>query len=102
MPKQSGKEAAEGWCCLAGLAGAAERQEGSTAWVNKYKSKFKREPTNYAITAYNGVKVIADAIERTVKANKPLTRSNLRDAIQATNLNTIQGADRVRRERRHH
>ena len=35
---------------------------------------------------------IADAAERTVKANKPLTRSNLRDAIQATKMNTIQGA----------
>ena len=35
--------------------------------------------------------MIADAVDRTVKANKPLTRSNLRDAIQATKMNSIQG-----------
>jgi branched-chain amino acid transport system substrate-binding protein len=51
----------------------------------------KRDPTNYSITAYNGVYVIADAIDRTVKAKKPVNRSTIRDAIQATKLNSIQG-----------
>ena len=25
------------------------------AWVTKYKNAYKRDPTNYAITAYNAV-----------------------------------------------
>ena len=37
------------------------------------------------------VLVVADAIGRTASANKPLTRGNLRDAIQATKMNSIQG-----------
>ncbi len=62
------------------------------AWVTKFKTTQKRDPTNYSITAYTAVYVIADAVERTVKANKPLNRSNLRDAIQATKLDSIQGS----------
>jgi branched-chain amino acid transport system substrate-binding protein len=61
-------------------------------WVNKFKSKFKRDPTNYSITSYNGVVVIADAVGRVAKSGKPMTRSSVRDAIQATSLkNTLQG-----------
>ena len=51
----------------------------------------KREPTNYAITSYNAVYVIADSVERTAKAGKPVTRSNLRDAIQTAKVTSIQG-----------
>jgi branched-chain amino acid transport system substrate-binding protein len=51
----------------------------------------KRDPTNYSITAYTAVYVISDAVDRTVKAKKPLTRSNLRDAIQMTKMTSIQG-----------
>ena len=51
----------------------------------------KRDPTNYAITSYDAVLVIADAVERTAKANKAITRTTLRDAIQATKLASIQG-----------
>ena len=59
--------------------------------MTKFKTTMKREPTNYAITSYNAVLVIADAVDRTAGANKPLTRSNLRDALQATKLGSIQG-----------
>ena len=61
------------------------------AWVTKFKTTMKRDPTNYAITSYDAVLVIADAVERTAASGKPLTRSNLRDAIQATKLSSIQG-----------
>jgi branched-chain amino acid transport system substrate-binding protein len=90
-PQQSGKEAVEGWYCSQASPELVTDAKVE-AWVTKFKSTMKREPTNYAITAYNAVYVIADAAERTVKANKPLNRSNLRDAIQATKMNTIQGA----------
>jgi branched-chain amino acid transport system substrate-binding protein len=90
-PQQSGKEAVEGWYCSQASPELVTDPKVE-AWVTKFKSTMKREATNYAITAYNAVYVIADAAERTVKANKPLNRSNLRDAIQATKMNTIQGA----------
>jgi branched-chain amino acid transport system substrate-binding protein len=89
-PKQSGKEAVEGWFCSQAspeLVG----DKNLAGWVEKFKTTHKRDATNYAITSYNAVFVIADAVERTAKANKPLTRSNLRDAIQATKLNSLQG-----------
>ena len=35
--------------------------------------------------------MIIDAVERVAKAGKPMTRDNVRDAIQATNLKTLQG-----------
>jgi branched-chain amino acid transport system substrate-binding protein len=89
-PKQSGKEAVEGWFCTQ----ASPELTGDpklAGWVEKFKTTYKRDATNYAITSYNAVLVIADAVERTVKANKPVNRSNVRDAIQATKLNSIQG-----------
>ena len=89
-PKQSGKEAVDGWFCSQAspelvTSGKLE------AWVTKFKKEMKRDPTNYAITSYDAVLVIADAVERTAKANKAITRTNLRDAIQATKLASIQG-----------
>jgi branched-chain amino acid transport system substrate-binding protein len=90
-PQQSGKEAVEGWYCSQASPELVTDPKVE-AWVTKFKTTMKREATNYAITAYSAVYVIADAAERTVKANKPLNRSNLRDAIQATKISTIQGA----------
>jgi branched-chain amino acid transport system substrate-binding protein len=90
-PKQSGKEAVEGWY-LSQASPELVTDPKVEAWVTKFKTTQKRDPTNYSITAYTAVYVIADAIDRTVKAKKPLTRSNLRDAIQATKLNSIQGS----------
>ena len=34
---------------------------------------------------------VSDALARVAKAGKPMTRDNVRDAIQATNLKTLQG-----------
>jgi branched-chain amino acid transport system substrate-binding protein len=91
FPEQASKEAAAGWWASNASPDMLSDKKAAE-WINAYKSKFKREPTNYSITAYNGVKVIADSIERTVKANKPVTRSNIRDGIQSASLkNTLQG-----------
>jgi len=87
-----GKAAAEGWWASNASPDMLSDPKDE-AWITKFKTTFKRDPINYSITAYHGVLVIADAVERTVKANKPLTRSNVRDAIQATSMkNTLQGA----------
>jgi branched-chain amino acid transport system substrate-binding protein len=89
-PKQSGKEAIEGWFCSQASPELVTSPK-LEAWVTKFKQEMKRDPTNYAITAYDAVYVIADAVERTAKGGKPLSRSTLRDAIQATKMSSIQG-----------
>jgi len=89
-PKQSGKESVEGWFCSQASPELVTSPK-LEAWVTKFKSEMKREPTNYAITSYDAILVIADAIGRTAAANKPITRTNLRDAIQATKMGSIQG-----------
>jgi branched-chain amino acid transport system substrate-binding protein len=91
FPDQAGKDAAEGWYATNAspeMLSDPKAQE----WVNKFKSKFKRDPTNYSITAYNGVLVIADAVERVMKAGKAVNKSSVREAIEKTKLaNTLQG-----------
>ena len=49
------------------------------------------QPTDHSITAYDGALVVLDAIERVVKSGKELNRSNVRSAVQTTNLKTLQG-----------
>jgi branched-chain amino acid transport system substrate-binding protein len=90
FPEQAGKEAAEGWYAT-NASPEILTDPKAEEWVNKYKSKFKRDPTNYAITSYNGVLVIADAVERVAKSGKPVNRSTVREAIEKTKLNSLQG-----------
>ena len=85
FPRAGGQGGREGWWASSASPDLLTDKK-ATEWVNAYKSKMKREPTNYSITAYNAVKVIADAIDRTVKANKPVNRSNVRDAIQGAKI----------------
>ena len=91
FPEQSGKDAAEGWWA-SNASPEMLSDKKAAEWVSKFKSKYKRDPQNYSITAYNGVLVIADAVERVAKSGKPVNRSNVRDAIQSASLkNTLQG-----------
>jgi branched-chain amino acid transport system substrate-binding protein len=91
FPNQAGKAAAEGWWATNASPDMLSDPKAE-AWIAKFKNTYKREPTNYSITSYHGVMVIADAIERTVKANKPVNRSSIRDAIQATSMKgTLMG-----------
>ena len=81
-----------GLVLLAGLAGAGDLAEARGVGDRSSRPTMKREPTNYAITAYNAVLVIADAIKRTgCRRQAARPAPNLRDAIQATKLDSIQG-----------
>lgn len=90
FPKQAGKEAAEGWYA-SNASPEMLTDPKLEAWLSRYKSTYKREPTNYAITAYNGVMVIADAVERVAKSGKPVTRSAVREAMEKTKISSLQG-----------
>jgi branched-chain amino acid transport system substrate-binding protein len=85
FPEQSGKDAAEGWYAT-NASPEMLTDPKAQEWINKFKSKFKRDPTNYSITAYYGPVVIADAVGRVAKAGKAVNRSTVREAIQQTKL----------------
>ena len=59
--------------------------------IEKYSKLYGKSPDSYALTAYDGALVILDAIKRVADSGKPMNRENVRDAIQATKLKTLQG-----------
>ena len=61
------------------------------AWVKRFQERFKTLPDDYSVTAYDGALVVLDAIKRVAESGKELNRSNVRDAMQATKLKTLQG-----------
>jgi branched-chain amino acid transport system substrate-binding protein len=63
----------------------------AVGWVNRFHERFKTLPDDYSITAYDGALVILDAIKRVAESGKEVNRSNVRDAMQATKLKTLQG-----------
>lgn len=87
----AGFPASEGWYATnasphtTGDAVAAE-------WVKRFEAKYNGlAPTDYSITAYDAALVIIDAIDRTLKSGKPVNAANVRDALQTSNVKTLQG-----------
>jgi branched-chain amino acid transport system substrate-binding protein len=66
-------------------------QPTAADWVAKFQSKYGKAPNNYALTSYDAVLVINDTVARLVKDGQPITRTNVRDYAQQTNLPTLQG-----------
>ncbi len=89
FPKDAGP-AAEGWYSTIAGPNTIDATEAKD-WVAKFKAKYNKDPLNYSLTAYDAVLVIADALERLVKDGKPITRSNVRDYVQASSVKTLQG-----------
>jgi branched-chain amino acid transport system substrate-binding protein len=59
--------------------------------VKTYTKKYGVQPDDYTITAYDGATVIVEAIKTVAASGKPVTRSTVRDAIQASKVDTLQG-----------
>src|SRR5580704_17918171 len=88
--KGAGFPAADGWYCT--IAGPNTLEDpAAKPFVERFAKKYGQQPENYSITAYDAALVILDAIERVAKTGKDVTRSAVRDAIQATKLKTLQG-----------
>jgi branched-chain amino acid transport system substrate-binding protein len=85
-----GFPAAEGWYATIAAPHLLDDPK-SANWVKQYVSRYNKQPNDYCITAYDAVLVIADAIERVVASGKEMTRPTIRDAIEATHLDTLQG-----------
>jgi branched-chain amino acid transport system substrate-binding protein len=52
-------------------------------YVDAYKAKYRKLPDQYSALAYDSIAVGVNAIREVVKAGKPLTGENVRDAIAA-------------------
>jgi branched-chain amino acid transport system substrate-binding protein len=81
---------AEGWYATIPVPDAID-QPAAKDWVQEYRARYNVAPTNYALTAYDTVQVLADALNRLAQAGTPITRPNVRAAVQATKLQTLQG-----------
>ncbi|HYM90196.1 MAG TPA: branched-chain amino acid ABC transporter substrate-binding protein, partial [bacterium] len=86
----AGFPAAEGWYASTASPHITEDPEAQPV-VTRNTKRFGKQPSDYAITAYDAAVVIFDAIERVVQSKKPVNRHTVRDAIQATRLKTVQG-----------
>jgi len=60
-------------------------------WVGRYTKAYNMTPDDYAITAYDAVLVIGDAIKRVAASGQPVNHDTVRDAIQSTSINGLQG-----------
>jgi branched-chain amino acid transport system substrate-binding protein len=89
FPRDAG-QAAEGWYATIAAPDTIDQPEAKE-WIAAYQQKYHRDPQDYAITAYDGVLVLADAIQRIMAEGKPLTRENVAASMLATSLPTIQG-----------
>jgi branched-chain amino acid transport system substrate-binding protein len=62
-----------------------------THWLASYQKRWGTPPSDYAITAYDAALVVLAAIETAAKSGAPVTRSAVRDALQAGTVDTLQG-----------
>jgi len=83
-------QAAEKWYATIAAPDTIDQPEAAD-WVARYQSKYGKAPQDYALTAYDAVLVINDTIARIIKDGQPITRANVRDYAQNTNLPTLQG-----------
>jgi branched-chain amino acid transport system substrate-binding protein len=86
----AGFPAVEGWYATI----ASPHLTGDTKaadFVKAFTTRWGVAPADYSITAYDGTLVIIDAVKRVAASGKPVTRSLVRDAIQASKTPTIQG-----------
>jgi len=86
----AGFPAAEGWYVTSAAAHLLDEPD-TQKWVERFAATYHNQPNDYCILGYDAGLVIADALDRITKSGKPLSRQAMRDAIQATNLQTMQG-----------
>ena len=88
--KGAGFPAAEGWYATNAAPNVLENPDAKP-FVEAFAKKYKQQPENYSITAYDAALVILDSIKRVAASGKEVNRANVRDAIQDSHLKTLQG-----------
>ncbi len=82
--------AVEGWYTTVAAPHLLDNPE-IQPWVKRFVKRWGKQPFDYSICTYDAGLVIFDAISRVAKSGKAVNRHTVRDAIQTTHLNTIQG-----------
>jgi branched-chain amino acid transport system substrate-binding protein len=86
----AGFPAAEGWYSNSAAPHIFATAAGR-AWESRFVQRWHQEPSDYNFTTFGAGLVVVDAIARVVKSGAPVTRANIRAAIQSTKLQTVQG-----------
>jgi branched-chain amino acid transport system substrate-binding protein len=81
--------AIQGWYATSAAAHVLD-DASVRPWVERFVAKTGKQPADYSITYYDAAQVVLDAIARAAKAGA-VKRASVRDAIQSTNLKTLQG-----------
>jgi branched-chain amino acid transport system substrate-binding protein len=85
-----GFPAVEGW--YATIASPYLMTDGKVEpWIKRFQAKYNMLPDNYSFTSYDAALVIIDAVTRVAATGKEVTRDAVRDAIQSSNVDTLQG-----------
>jgi branched-chain amino acid transport system substrate-binding protein len=88
--KGGGFPAVEGWYST--NAGPHVTGEPAAAdFVKRFHEKYGKNPDDYSVTAYDGALVVLDAIKRVAESGEEMNRANVRDAMQTSNVKTLQG-----------
>ena len=85
-----GYPANEGWYATIASPHVVGDQKAQQ-FVDAYFRKYNKAADDYTITAYDAALVVIDAIKRVAASGKPVTREAVRDAIQTSKVQTIQG-----------
>jgi branched-chain amino acid transport system substrate-binding protein len=88
--KAAGFPAAEGWYATSAAPHIFDTPAGQ-AWQRRYVQRWNKQPSDYALTTYDAGVVVVKAIAEVAKGGQPMNRANVRAAIQATNIQTLQG-----------
>lgn len=91
MLSGAGFPSAEGWYATIAAPHVTAADAKAADFFKRYNARFKMQPEDYSVTAYAAALVVIDAIKRVNATGKPITREAVRDAIQATKLQTPIG-----------
>jgi branched-chain amino acid transport system substrate-binding protein len=80
----------EGWYATSAAPHIFDTPAGQ-AWQRRYVERWHKQPSDYGLTTYNAAVAVIDAIARVEKSGQLMNRANVRAAIQATNIQTLQG-----------
>ena len=86
----AGFPAAQGWYSTIAAPHMLDEAKLSS-WLKRFVGRWGNPPSDYSITAYDAALVLLAAIETVAKSGKPVDRGSVRDAIQAGNVETLQG-----------
>ena len=88
--KGAGFPAAAGWYVTTPAPHIVGNKEADD-WVARFVKRYNSQPSDYSALAYDAGLVVVDAIKRVAASGKPITRENVRDAIQTSKVKGLQG-----------